>query len=196
MRSGGRCEGDLSLKRAVFLDRDGVVNRTLWNPVEQIYDSPYRIEDFELLPKAAAAIRRLNEFGYLAVVVSNQPGIAKGKCNSDFLRSLTEIMHEQLAAESARLDAVYYCLHHPEAVVPEYRSVCGCRKPQAGLLLQAAQDLDIDIAASCMIGDQSRDIEAGQAAGCSTILISDRPSAGQPTASSLYEAVIMATCRE
>jgi D-glycero-D-manno-heptose 1,7-bisphosphate phosphatase len=175
----------------MFVDRDGVINRTPWNPAEQLYDSPYRVEDFELLPGAAAAIRRLNELGYLAVVVSNQPGIAKGKCSPALLGELTQLMHDQLAAESARLDGVYYCLHHPEAVVPDYRVVCDCRKPQPGLLHRAARELDIDVAASYMVGDQQRDIEAGLAAGCATILVGSQAPRIPPlvTAGSLYEAV-------
>jgi len=184
------------MNTAVFLDRDGVINRTVWNAEENVEDSPYRLEDFELLPRAAEAIRWINCAGYLAVVVSNQPGIAKGKCSAAFLQDLTQLMRDRLAAKSARLDGVYYCLHHPQAAVPEYRLVCGCRKPRAGLLHQAARDLDIDIPASFMIGDQQRDIDAALEAGCASILVGSthEPSAAQQlTAGSLYEAVGLVT---
>jgi len=158
-------------RRAVFLDRDGVINVPLWNPVEGKWDSPYRLEDFRLLPGAAQAIRLINEMGYLAVVVSNQPGVAKGKCSPELLDAITRKMLSELGQEGAWLDAIYYCLHHPEARVEALRVVCYCRKPKPGLLLQAARDLGIDLEHSYLIGDQRVDIEAGLAVGCRSILV-------------------------
>jgi len=161
------------VNRAVFLDRDGVINAALYNPVEGKLDSPYRFEEFRLLPGAAQAIRRTNSLGFLAVVVSNQPGVAKGKCDRAFLGALNHLLHRELARQGAHLDAIYYCLHHPQAQVESLRLSCDCRKPQPGLLLQAARDLDIDLARSYMVGDLPTDVEAGRAAGCRTILVSD-----------------------
>lgn len=159
------------MSRAVFLDRDGVINAALYNPREGKLDSPYRLKDFRLLPGAAQAIRRINRLGFLAVVVSNQPGVAKGKCDRAFLGALDHRLGWELARQGARLDAIYYCLHHPQAQVESLRLSCNCRKPQPGLLLRAARELDIDLARSYMVGDLPTDVAAGLAAGCQTILL-------------------------
>ena len=159
------------MNRAVLLDRDGVINAAIWNPAEGKLDTPYRLEDFRLLPGAAQAVRAINEMGFLAVVVSNQPGVAKDKCGPELLEEINREMVASLAQEGARLDGIYYCLHHPEAVVPTLRVHCSCRKPRPGLLLQAAEELNIDLVRSYMIGDQQTDIEAGLAAGCKTVLL-------------------------
>lgn len=159
------------MNRAVFLDRDGVINAAMWDPIEGKLDTPYRLEDFALLPGAAQALVAINEMGFLAVVVSNQPGVAKGKCGLELLEALNDRLRASLAEEGAGLNGIYYCLHHPEAVVPSLRVQCDCRKPEPGLLLQAAKELDIDLARSYMIGDQQTDIEAGLAAGCKTVLL-------------------------
>lgn len=162
------------MNRAVFLDRDGVINAALYNAEEGKYDSPYTLADFRFLPGARQAIRLLNQNGWLAVVVSNQPGVAKGKCSAAFLEALNQRMETGLAASRARLDAIYYCLHHPQALVPELRVVCQCRKPRPGLLLTAASDLQVDLTLSRIIGDSLEDVEAGSAAGCQAILIQPR----------------------
>jgi D,D-heptose 1,7-bisphosphate phosphatase len=159
------------MNRAVFLDRDGVINAALYNPVEGKLDTPYRLEDFRLLAGVARAVRAINEMGFLAVVVSNQPGVAKGKCDYAFLEAVDAELTARLARQGAHLDAIYYCLHHPDAVNESLRVDCDCRKPKPGLLLQAARELDIDLAGSFMLGDSPRDIEAGLAAGCQTILV-------------------------
>ena len=159
------------MNRAVFLDRDGVINAAIWNPVEGKLDTPYRLEDFRLLPGAGQAVRAINQMGFLAVVVSNQPGVAKGKCGPELLEAINRRMLASLAEGGARLDGVYYCLHHPDAVVPALRVHCSCRKPRPGLLVQAAKDLEIDLARSYMIGDQQADVEAGLAARCKTVLL-------------------------
>lgn len=185
------------MNRAVFLDRDGVINAAIYNPVEGKLDSPYSLEDFRLLAGAAQAVRAISEMGFLAVVVSNQPGIAKGKCDYSFLEAVNARLRRQLTQEAAFLDAIYYCLHHPHAQVKALRAECDCRKPKPGLLRRAAQDLGIDLARSYMVGDSPTDVQAGLAAGCRTILIDGerRPqpadSAATPhhTASDLLAAV-------
>ena len=159
------------MQRAVFLDRDGVINAVVWNAQEQATDSPYRLEDFQLLPSVPEAVRRIRELGFLAVVVSNQPGVAKGKCSFQLLDDLTHKMQAELAAYGAELDAVYYCCHHPDASLAELRVDCACRKPKPGLIQYASQDLLIDPSQSYMIGDQERDVEAGLAAGCVSIRV-------------------------
>jgi D,D-heptose 1,7-bisphosphate phosphatase len=159
------------MNRAVFLDRDGVINAALPNPLEGKPDSPYRLGDFRLLPGVGRAVRAINKMGFLAVVVSNQPGVAKGKCDYAFLAAVDAELTARLARQRAHLDAIYYCLHHPDAVDERLRVDCDCRKPKPGLLLRAARELDIDLAGSFMLGDSPGDIEAGLAAGCQTILV-------------------------
>jgi D-glycero-D-manno-heptose 1,7-bisphosphate phosphatase len=159
------------MNRAVFLDRDGVINAALYNPLEGKPDTPYRLEDFRLLAGVARAVRAINEMGFLAVVVSNQPGVAKGRCDYAFLETVNAELTARLARQKAHLDAIYYCLHHPDAVDESLRVDCDCRKPNPGLLLRAARELNIDLAGSFMLGDSPSDIEAGLAAGCRTILV-------------------------
>lgn len=158
-------------RSAVFLDRDGVINALLYDPDHGTVDSPHCPEQFVLLPAAAAGIRLLNRSGFLVVVVSNQPGVAKGKTTPVLLKAVTEKMEQELTACKARLDGVFYCLHHPEAMLREYRKKCFCRKPAPGLILEAVRKLNIDPACSWMIGDGLTDVKAGRSAGCKTILI-------------------------
>lgn len=157
--------------RAVFLDRDGSINSMVYNPNFGLVDSPRSPEEFRLLPGVAEAIRLINEMGLLAVVVSNQPGIAKGRCTPKTLKAITQKMHRELAQAGAHLDAAYYCLHHPEALWEEYRVTCNCRKPKPGLLQKAAEELGIDLKASYMIGDGLTDILAGKAVRCTTVFL-------------------------
>lgn len=162
------------MRKAVFLDRDGTINAMVADPDHGLVDSPATPEQFHLLLGAAEAIRRINEAGWLAVVVSNQPGIAKGRFRRAHLDAVTEKMTRDLAATGAHLDRVYYCLHHPDAVVEEYRAVCDCRKPRPGLIGRAVRELQLDPAHSCMIGDGLNDVQAGAAAGCRTVWIGRR----------------------
>ncbi|MBI4454605.1 MAG: HAD family hydrolase [Acidobacteria bacterium] len=155
--------------RAAFLDRDGVINAMWWDPEHGTMDAPANPGQFRLLPGAGTAIQLLRDMGFLVVVASNQPGVAKGKMVPELLEVITQKMNRDLAAIGARVDVVYYCLHHPEAVIDEYRVVCDCRKPKPGLLRRAAGEFDIDLADSYMIGDGTVDVQAGRTAGCRTI---------------------------
>jgi len=158
-------------KRAVFLDRDGVINRYAYNAETGTVDSPATPAEFQLLDGAAEAIAEFNRLGLPVILVSNQPGIAKGKLTTDLLAAIENEMRAQLARADAHIDAAYYCLHHPDATVADYRSECDCRKPKPGLLLRAARDRDLDLAGSFLIGDDVSDVLAGRAAGVSTILL-------------------------
>ena len=158
-------------RRAVFLDRDGVINAMWYDREHGLVDSPGNPEQLELLPGAARGIRLLNEMGLLTVVVSNQPGIAKGRFTVPLLEAMTAKMVEDLQASHARLDEVLCCLHHPQALEPAYRKECACRKPKPGLLFSAAEELGIDLSRSYMVGDGLTDIQAGHAAGCRTIWV-------------------------
>jgi D-glycero-D-manno-heptose 1,7-bisphosphate phosphatase len=156
---------------AVFLDRDGVVVELVWDPVDASFEGPNREEDVRLVPGAADAIRRIRSLDYRTVVVSNQPGAAKGKASHEDLRGAHERVVRLLAESGVAIDDYRYCLHHPDAVDPELARSCECRKPKPGMLLEAADALDIDLSRSWMIGDSDADAEAGRAAGCRTILV-------------------------
>lgn len=158
-----------SKRRAVFVDRDGVINAMWWDLEHGTVDSPANPDQFQLLPGVSEGIARLRALGFRIVVVSNQPGIAKGKMVPYLLNAITCKMEDELRSAGASLDGVYYCLHHPEAVLPAYRQNCECRKPRPGLLRQAAGELEIDLGRSYMIGDGLTDIQAGKAVGCTTI---------------------------
>ena len=156
---------------AVFLDRDGVINQLALFPDFGLIDSPLNPQQFKLMPDAAEAIKTFNRLGLKVVVVSNQPAIAKGKMSMDLFEEIRQKMKRSLAKNGAHLDAEYYCFHHPEAIRVEYKVKCNCRKPQPGLILKAAKELDVKTSKSYMIGDGLTDIKAGQAVGCKSILI-------------------------
>lgn len=156
-------------QKAIFLDRDGTINK---------YVGYLRTpEQFELLDGVGEAIRKINLSGYLAIVVTNQPVIARGEVTVDGLQEIHNKMETMLGKEGAYLDGVYYCPHHPDkgfaGEVEELKIVCECRKPKAGLLLQAAKDFNIDLSQSWMIGDSENDVLAGRNAGCKTALIGE-----------------------
>jgi D-glycero-D-manno-heptose 1,7-bisphosphate phosphatase len=159
---------------AVFLDRDGVINEYVYNSEFGTVDSPANPDEFVLIAGAAEAIAELNRTGLPVIVVSNQPGIAKGKFNAPILAAVTQKMHAQIADAGGRIDAVYYCLHHPQSRLPEYRVECSCRKPRAGMLIQAAQEWNLDLTKSYMVGDGATDVLAGALAHTKTIFVSPR----------------------
>jgi len=148
-------------QKAIFLDRDGTINRHVG-----FITHP---DELELIPGAAEAISLINQSGYMAIVVSNQPIIARGECTFQGLKLIHDKMETELGRQGAFLDAIYYCPHHTdkgyEGELPDYKINCNCRKPQPGLLLQAAQEWNIDLAQSYMIGDSEKDVEAGKNAG-------------------------------
>ena len=172
-------------QRAVFLDRDGTINK---------YVGFLRnIDEFELLPDVADAIRAINASGYLAIVVTNQPVIARGEVTYSQLQEIHNKMETLLGAEGAYLDAIYYCPHHPHkgygGEIPELKIDCECRKPKPGMLLKAAEDFNIDLSQSWMVGDGEKDIKAGIAAGCRTALIGSDSFEQNVTVHSLQEFV-------
>ena len=159
------------MNRAVFLDRDGVINELVYHQEQEVIDSPFTPGQFKLIPGVTEAIKTLRNAGYLTILVSNQPGIAKGHMTKNYFELIRQKMNSELSIDGAVLDGEYYCLHHPEAVVEKYRIVCDCHKPLPGLLFKAAMEKDIDLKRSWLIGDNLSDIQAGKAAGCQTILI-------------------------
>ena len=151
------------MRRAVFLDKDGTL----------IDDVPYNVDPLRvaLASDAGQALRALKEHGFLLVVVSNQPGVALARFSLQALASVECRIQELLAASSVAIDAFYYCPHLPQAPNVRYAVRCLCRKPQPGLLRQAARDLKIDLTQSWLIGDILDDAEAGNRAGCHTVLV-------------------------
>lgn len=154
-------------QKAVFLDRDGTLNKY----VGFLRD----IDDFELIDGVADAIKAINNSGYLAIVVTNQPVIARGEVTVPQLEEIHNKMETLLGLEGAYIDAKYYCPHHPhkgyEGEIPELKYDCDCRKPKPGMLMQAAEDFNIDLSQSWMVGDSENDVQCGLNAGCKTALI-------------------------
>ena len=145
------------VKRAVFIDRDGTISDEV-GYVNHV--SRYRV-----FPFAAEAVRLLNESGWLAVLVTNQAGVARGYFVEDLIQEVHGLLASELARGGARLDAVYYCPHHPSVGEPPYRSDCDCRKPRPGLILRAAEELGLDLARCWMVGDRHSDVELARNAG-------------------------------
>jgi len=157
---------------AAFLDRDGVIVRDV--------DLLVRADQIELLPSAAEALRRLREAQFPIVIVTNQPAVARGLVTEGEVLALEAEIERFLRDGGGVIDAFYYCPHHPRATLPVYRVACECRKPRPGMLLRAARELDLDLAASTMIGDRLSDVAAGQRAGCRTILVETGMHAAPP----------------
>ena len=151
------------MRPAVFLDRDG----TLIEEVNYLR----RVEDLHLLPGVAEALRSLRAAGFVLVLVTNQAGIARGLLSEETLALLHAELEARLAGQGAWLDGIYYCPHHPEHGPPEYRQDCDCRKPATGLLEQARDDLDLDLAGSWAVGDKVSDLEGALGLGCRAILV-------------------------
>ena len=154
-------------QKAVFLDRDGTIN---------IYKGFLRyVDDFELIPGIAEAIKKINASGYLCIVVTNQPVVARGEVTVEELDTIHKKMETELGLNGAYIDGLYYCPHHPhkgyDGEVLELKIECECRKPKPGLLIKAAKNFNIDLSQSYMVGDSESDIKAGINAGCNGILV-------------------------
>ena len=120
------------MNKAVFLDRDGVINEMVYYEEHGIMDSPFTPEQVKVFPRVGEAVNRLAAGGYQTIMVTNQPGMAKGQYGREMFERIKGRVRDELDMQKARLDAEYYCLHHPDAVVPEYKTVCNCRKPEPG----------------------------------------------------------------
>jgi D-glycero-D-manno-heptose 1,7-bisphosphate phosphatase len=151
------------MQRALFLDRDG----TLIHP----FHYPTRPEQMLLYEGLGPALQRLQDMGFLLILITNQSGLARGYFTRADLERMHDALCHKLAQLGVRLDDIYYCPHHPDGVVAELARECECRKPRPGLLLQAARKLSIDLSQSWCVGDILDDIEAGRRAGCRTVLV-------------------------
>jgi D-glycero-D-manno-heptose 1,7-bisphosphate phosphatase len=153
----------MNLRPAIFLDRDGVI-------IDDVHhlSTPSQVQ---IIPGSAEAIAALNRAGWPVVVVTNQSGVARGLFTLDVLHAVHRRISEQLLGKGARVEAYFFCPHHPAAEVAEYRLECSCRKPRPGMLQQAARELGLELSSSWMIGDRDTDLQAGAAAGTRTILV-------------------------
>src|SRR5919198_1966708 len=172
-------------RRAVFLDRDGTL----------IEEAGYldRLERLVFYPWSVDAVRVLNRAGFAVVVVTNQAGIARGIFPEAFVADAHDHVRTRLEAGGARGDGFYYCPHHPDATVAEYRKACDCRKPQPGLLRRAAADLDLDLGRSFVVGDRWHDLEAGRAVGARAVLVRTgygRTEEAAPPAGAAAETIV------
>ncbi|KAF7774449.1 D-glycero-D-manno-heptose 1,7-bisphosphate phosphatase [Pseudoalteromonas citrea] len=150
-------------QKAVFLDRDGVIN------VDHAY--VHKIEDFQFIEGVFDACQYFTEQGYLIVVVTNQSGIGRGYYNEAQFHALSEWMCQEFTRYGVAIAKVYFCPHHPKNALPEYLMECTCRKPQPGMLMQAIKEFDIDVTQSVMVGDKVSDIQAARAAGVNTAIL-------------------------
>ncbi len=151
------------MNKAVFLDRDGTVNEE----VGYLSD----LKQLRLIPGSGAAIKRLNDAGFMVVLVTNQSGIARGYFPESLVHETHALLQQMLRNEGARLDGIYFCPHHPTEGKTHYTMECECRKPGTGLIDRAARDLAIDVKQSYVVGDKWSDVELGQRAGARTILV-------------------------
>jgi len=152
------------------MDRDGVINELVCHQEREVIDSPFTPGQFKLIP-GVKVLTALHDNGYLTILVSNQPGIAKGHFTAKNFELIRRKMNSALMTDGAELNGEYYCLNQPEAVIEKYRVQCECRKPFPGLLFKATRENNIDLKQSWLIGDNLSDIQAGETAGCRTILI-------------------------
>lgn len=168
--------GDI-LKPAVFLDRDGVLIELAYDREDRSYESPLSLEEIRLAQGAAEGVGDIKKAGWQIVVVSNQPVVAKAKVTEAEFMEMQDRVALLLAEEGSAIDEWRYCFHHPEARVEALRGPCSCRKPEPGMIIEAAGDLGLDLKRSWVIGDSDTDVQAGHAAGCRTILVENPRSA-------------------
>ena len=158
-------------KKAVFFDRDGVLNRLILNPATGAFEAPQRLEDLKVTENLPGLLKPLQDAGYALFVVSNQPDAAKGKASLDSLKAIHAELDRHLKAGGILFTEYYYCYHHPQGIVPELSGRCQCRKPSPYFIKKALADYQLDAAASWMLGDLDTDMACGKAAGVKTLLI-------------------------
>lgn len=152
------------MKRAVFLDRDGVIT-------QEPPHYAHKIDQLRLIKNAAKAIRILNQAGFLIIIITNQAGIAKGLFKEEDTLNFNKEMLKRLNKQGAKIDAIYFCPHHPKAKIPEYRCDCSHRKPKSGMLQKAKDEYNINFKESYLIGDKISDIESGKKVKCKSMLV-------------------------
>jgi len=171
------------MNKAIFLDRDGVLNPNVYNSETGEYESPHRPEDFAIYTFAEKSLKILKSAGYLNVLVSNQPSYAKGKASMENILAISKMLKDWADEHGVLIDKFCYCYHHPEGIIPEYTKVCECRKPGTLFLEQAKEQFNLDPTQCWFIGDRDTDIECGHKFGCMTVKVN--------TNYTLYDAVKM-----
>jgi D-glycero-D-manno-heptose 1,7-bisphosphate phosphatase len=161
-------------RRAVFLDRDGVINHNVFNPATGEYEAPLRPADFQFIPGVLDALRAIQNAGFLLFLVSNQPNYAKGKSTLEDLNAIHEKLVDGLALNAIAFAGFYYCFHHTNGTGNRYSRVCACRKPSPYFLFKARDEFSLDLSRCWMIGDRLTDIECGTRAGAKTIFIAHK----------------------
>jgi D-glycero-D-manno-heptose 1,7-bisphosphate phosphatase len=164
------------MSKAVFLDRDGVINRLVYNPNTNEYEAPQNSNDLELFEWSLQALELLYKKDYKLFLVSNQPDYAKGKTTLKSLKAVHDKLHKYFVNNGLIFKEYFYCYHHPEGVIPEYTKKCKCRKPNPFYVLKAIKNYHIDKNESWFIGDRDSDILCGQASGLTTVLINNEHS--------------------
>lgn len=159
------------MNKAIFFDRDGVINELIFNHKTNEYESPHELKDLKIIQGAFEVIKTFYDNGYFIFIISNQPSFAKGKTTLENIKEIQEKLKNKLEASDIIIKEYYYCYHHPKGIVPEYSGECDCRKPKPFFIQKAEKDYNIDLTQSWIIGDQDSDIECGNNAGVKTILI-------------------------
>lgn len=164
------------MNKAVFLDRDGIINELIFNLKTGEYESPLSENDLRIAPEVFDCLRILKKEGFLLFVVSNQPNCAKGKATLESLYRINRLLCKQMTENDVEFSDYFYCYHHPDGVVKGYSGKCLCRKPEPYYLIEAQKKYGIDMGQSWFIGDQDSDVQCGQAAGVKTILVNEAHS--------------------
>lgn len=159
------------MNRAVFLDRDGVINKMIFNSIRNEYHPPFSKKDLEIYDGVYDSLKELQENKYMLFLISNQPDYAKGNTGIDNLTDVQSELKKAMADNNIHFTEYYYCYHHPEGVVKEYSYECQCRKPNNYFVLKAAEDYDICLEDSWFVGDRDKDVECGKRSGMRTIRI-------------------------
>lgn len=162
---------EVAMKKAIFLDRDGVLNELVFNPETLEYEPPHNPDDLILFPGITECLHSFLNAGYLLFIVSNQPDFAKGKVRFENIIAVHEKLNKILDDDNITITQYYYCYHHPRGIIPEYSIECDCRKPKPYFLLRAKENYSVDLSQSWTIGDRDTDIVCGQTAGTKTIMI-------------------------
>jgi D-glycero-D-manno-heptose 1,7-bisphosphate phosphatase len=184
------------MNKAVFLDRDGVINDLVLNPNTGNYEAPQRIEDFNLKEGVIESLLLLKDAGFMLFLITNQPDYAKGKTSLETLESIRGKSEDLMVGSGIGFEEYFYCYHHPKGVIEGYSYECECRKPKPFFIFEANKKYDLDLSSSWFVGDRSTDVECGKAGGMKTIFINEPTSSGTVDSSdpdyeadSLVEAV-------
>jgi D,D-heptose 1,7-bisphosphate phosphatase len=161
------------MNKAVFYDRDGIIVKMVYNLEFGTIDTPRNPSEISFIPEIFDLLKYTTSLSYKNIIISNQPVIANKKISKEGFEAIRNEMFEKLKEQNAVIDGDYYCFHHPNALVSEYKKSCKCRKPQPGLLFKAAKENKIDLSKSWIIGDGVNDVLAGHSAGCRTILLAN-----------------------